>query len=51
MDAKKLKSLRVNHNRLVALPAEVESLALEELQLQHNLLTRLPSELLRRLNK
>ena len=51
VDAKKLKSLRVSHNRLVALPAEVESVGLEELHIQHNLVSRLPNELFSKLNK
>ena len=51
VDAKKLKSLRANHNRLLSLPAEVESVGVEELHVQHNLITRLPNDLLRNLNK
>ena len=51
VDAKKLKSLRADHNKLLSLPAEVDSVGLEELHVQHNLITRLPNDLLRKLNK
>ena len=51
LDAKKLKSLRVNHNKLICLPSEVDTLALEECNIHHNLINRLPSEFLMRANK
>ncbi len=50
-DAKKLKSLRVNHNRLESLPPHVDSNFVEEMYFQHNVLTRLPADLLAKSNK
>ena len=52
-DARKLKSLRVDHNRLVVLPPVDQecNLALEEVLLQHNLLTALPPNFLVKANK
>jgi len=51
MDAKRLKCLRVGHNRLLYLPAEVDSLFLEELQIQHNQIAHLPPDFLQKANK
>ncbi len=51
MDAKKLKSLRVSHNKLESLPPDVDTLFIEEVNIQHNSITKLPEEFLQKANK
>ncbi|KAK0051379.1 PH domain leucine-rich repeat-containing protein phosphatase 2 [Biomphalaria pfeifferi] len=44
-DAKRLKVLKANHNRLTELPEKIRSDTLEELHLQHNYIRHLSTEL------
>lgn len=51
LDAKKLKTLRVNHNQLISLPPDVDTMYIEEILLHNNKLASLPPQLLNKANK
>jgi len=48
VNSQKLKILMVNHNKIHALPKDIEKTVIEEIHLQYNLLTDLPDMLLQR---